>query len=85
MAELVDAVDSKSAGSNTVRVQVPLCPPNPDFLKNLCAKARFLLPSEARSKGENGPQDPRTTGMTPLFFCCPLSWDVVYSILQTIP
>ena len=27
MAELVDAVDSKSAGSNTVRVQVPLCPP----------------------------------------------------------
>ena len=28
MAELVDAADLKSAGSNTVRVQVPLCPPD---------------------------------------------------------
>ena len=27
MAELVDAVDSKSAGRKVVRVQVPLCPP----------------------------------------------------------
>ena len=27
MAELVDALDSKSCGSNTVRVQVPLRPP----------------------------------------------------------
>ena len=27
MAELVDALDSKSGGSNTVRVQVPLRPP----------------------------------------------------------
>ncbi len=28
MAELVDALDSKSCGSNIVRVQVPLRPPN---------------------------------------------------------
>ncbi len=28
VAELVDALDSKSSGSNTVRVQVPLRPPN---------------------------------------------------------
>ena len=28
MAELVDALDSKSCGSNTVRVQVPLRPPS---------------------------------------------------------
>ena len=27
MAELVDALDSKSGGSNAVRVQVPLRPP----------------------------------------------------------
>ena len=35
MAELVDAADLKSAGSNTVRVQVPLRPPNIILL--LCA------------------------------------------------
>ena len=28
MAELVDAQDSKSCGSNAVRVRVSLCPPN---------------------------------------------------------
>ena len=28
MAELVDAIDSKSVGRKVVRVQVPLCPPN---------------------------------------------------------
>ena len=28
LAELVDALDSKSCGSNTVRVQVPRRPPN---------------------------------------------------------
>ncbi len=28
MAELVDALDSKSNGSNAVRVRVSLCPPN---------------------------------------------------------
>ena len=32
MAELVDALDSKSCGSNTVRVQVPLRPPMEVFL-----------------------------------------------------
>ena len=31
MAELVDALDSKSCGSNTVRVQVPLRPPDKYF------------------------------------------------------
>ena len=56
MAELVDALDSKSGGSNTVRVQVPPRPPDPDFFQNRRASARFLLPSVARSKGENGPQ-----------------------------
>ena len=33
MAELVDAADLKSAGSNTVRVQVPLRPP--DFINQI--------------------------------------------------
>ena len=38
MAELVDALDSKSNGSNTVRVRVSLCPPNTKYiwiLKNI--------------------------------------------------
>ena len=34
-------------------VQVPPRAPNPDFLKNLALEAHFLLPSVARSKGEN--------------------------------
>ena len=43
MAELVDALDSKSCGSNTVRVQVPLRPPDA-FLGELHR-------SESRLKG----------------------------------
>lgn len=39
MAELVDAVDSKSAGRKVVRVQVPLCPPDADSRVN----TRFFI------------------------------------------
>ena len=39
MAELVDALDSKSCGSNTVRVQVPLRPPN----ELLCSRSTLFL------------------------------------------
>ena len=38
----------------TIWVQVPSRAPDPDFFQNLRANARFLLPSEARNKGENG-------------------------------
>ena len=54
MAELADALASGASDSNIVQVQPLSRAPNPDFLKNLRAHARFLLPSEARSKGENG-------------------------------
>ncbi len=35
MAELVDALDSKSNGSNAVRVRISLCPPKLDELKRI--------------------------------------------------
>lgn len=43
MAELVDALDSKSCSSNRVRVQVPLRPPD---MK--CAFGRYFLGVEVR-------------------------------------
>ncbi len=35
MAELVDALDSKSNGSNAVRVRVSLCPPKKNEFKRI--------------------------------------------------
>ena len=54
MAELVDALDSKSGDRKIVRVRFPSRPPDPDFFHNLRMNARFLLLSAAQSRGENG-------------------------------
>lgn len=42
---------------HSVQVQVLSRAPDPDFLKNLRADARFLLPGAARSKGEKSSSD----------------------------
>ena len=41
MAELVDALDSKSCDSNVVRVQVPLRPPSAFFPELHCFESRL--------------------------------------------
>ncbi len=43
MAELVDALDSKSNSSNTVRVRFSLCPPTTKKLINKLFKLDIIL------------------------------------------
>ena len=43
MAELVDALDSKSNSSNTVRVRFSLCPPITKKLINKLIKLNIIL------------------------------------------